>query len=90
MKSKSINKSWNKRVTQSPPTSLEKRNLLRVWINLWAERLNIILSDDDVEAIYYDNVINVDKIFFPNTLFLVEKYLKENKNIKLEYDINSF
>lgn len=83
-------KNWNKNKDFYELTPLLKRSLLRVWIKVWSERLDVKLTDEDVNTIYDNNIINIDKIFFPNTLFLIEKYLKENKNIKLEYDINSF
>ena len=83
-------KNWNKNKDFYELTPLAKRNLLRVWIKVWGERLDINLLDEDIESIYYNNISNIENIFFPNTLFLIEKYLKDNKNINLEYDINSF
>jgi len=49
-------KNWNKNKDFYELTPLAKRNLLRVWIKIWGERLNINLLDEDIESIYYNNI----------------------------------
>ena len=73
-------KNWNKNKEFYELTPFKKRNLLRVWIKVWGERLNIELSESDIDNIYNCNIVNIDKIFFPNTLFLVKEYLKNKSN----------
>ena len=55
-------KKWKKGLESSPPTSLEKRALLWVWIERALKELNINLSEQELEDVYYDNVNNIDNI----------------------------
>jgi hypothetical protein len=69
-------KKWNRGLESSPPTPLEKRALLWVWIEGALKELNINLSEQELEDIYYDNVNNIDNIFYSNIIQILEKYFK--------------
>ena len=69
-------KKRNRGLKDSPPTPLEKRALLWVWIEGALKELNINLSEQELEDVYYDNVNNIDNIFYSNIIQVLEKYFK--------------
>ena len=76
---KNINKNWNRKDKEYfKLTPLIKRNLLRVWIKEWSKRLDIELSEEEVNIIYNNNIDNIDNIYFPNTEIIVKEYIEKN------------
>lgn len=76
---KDINKNWNKKDKKYfELTPLMKISLLRVWIKEWCKRLDIKLSEEEIDIIYYNNVSNIDNIYFPNTEIIVKEYMGKN------------
>jgi hypothetical protein len=47
---------------------------LWVWIEGALKELNINLSEQELENVYYDNVNNIDNIFYSNIIQVLEKY----------------
>ena len=75
---KNINKNWNrKNKKHSKLTPLEKMILLPIWIKEWCKVLNIKLSEEEIDIIYYNNIDNIDNIYFPNTEIIVREYIEK-------------
>ena len=78
---KDINKNWNKKDKKYfKPTPLMKISLLRVWIKEWCKRLDVKLSEEEIEEIYNNNIANIENIYFANTNMIIEKYIEKNLN----------
>ena len=78
---KDINKNWNKKDKKYfELTPLMKISLLRVWIKEWCKRLDIKLSEEEIEEIYNNNIANIENIYFANTNMIIEKYIEKNLN----------
>ena len=76
---KDINKNWNKKDKKYfELTPLMKISLLRVWIKEWCKRLDIKLSEEEIEEIYNNNIANIENIYFANTNMIIEKYIEKN------------
>ena len=76
---KDINKNWNKKDKKYfELTPLMKISLLRVWIKEWCKRLDIKLSEEEMEEIYNNNIANIENIYFANTNMIIEKYIEKN------------
>ena len=76
---KDINKNWNKKDKKYfELTPLMKISLLRVWIKEWCKRLDIKLSEEEIEEIYNNNIANIENIYFANTNMIIEKYIDKN------------
>ena len=75
---KNINKNWNRKDKEySKLTPLEKMVLLMGWIEEWGKILNIKLSEEEIDIIYYNNIDNIDNIYFPNTEIIVREYIEK-------------
>ena len=69
---KDINKNWNKKDKKYfELTPLMKISLLRVWIKEWCKRLDIELSEEEIEEIYNNNTANIENIYFANTNMII-------------------
>ena len=76
---KDINKNWNKKDKKYfELTPLMKISLLRVWIKEWCKRLDIKLSEEEIEEIYNNNIANIENIYFANTNMIIVKYIEKN------------
>jgi hypothetical protein len=75
---KDINKNWNKKDKKYFELKpLMKISLLRVWIKEWCKRLDVKLSEEEIEEIYNNNIANIENIYFANTNMIIEKYIEK-------------
>ena len=55
-------------------TPIEKMDLLRKWILLAGDNLEISISEKDLQQIYDENISNIENIFYGDITEIVEKY----------------
>lgn len=67
-------KNWNKNQNYFTMTPIEKMDLLRKWILLAGDNLEISISEKDLQQIYDENISNIENIFYGDITEIVEKY----------------
>ena len=61
------------RYEEIPP--LIKMGLLREWIISWGNDLGYSLTESDVDKIYYENINDIDSIFYWKVESIIKNYM---------------
>ena len=61
------------RYEEIPP--LIKMSLLREWIISWGNDLGYSLTESDIDKIYYENINDIDNIFYWKVESIVKNYM---------------
>ena len=61
------------RYEEIPP--LIKMSLLREWIISWGNDLGYSLTESDIDKIYYENINDIDSIFYWKVESIVKNYM---------------
>ena len=61
------------RYEEIPP--LIKMSLLREWIISWGNDLGYSLTESDIDKIYYENINDIDSIFYWKVESIIKNYM---------------